>query len=130
MDLQHTDHKFEMQTFPRSKCCSVCPKFLKGLILQGYLCNVCQSIVHKECIKMSGRCSGNQKPVAKKDANVSNMDSQLPVIDDKHLWFVGEMDRDTAEFKLNSRANNTFLVRIRPALILKPGESPYALSLK
>lgn len=43
------------------------------------------------------------------------------------LWFVGEMDRNTASAKLEKRENGTFLVRIRPQ---NDENDKFALTLK
>lgn len=51
-----TNHKFEIHTFPEPQNCNHCSKYLKGLVYQGYKCQVCGISVHKECIISSGRC--------------------------------------------------------------------------
>lgn len=69
----------------------------------------CDISTHKGCIQYSGKCgtppSGNHPQV-----NGMLVDSPLKDM----LWFVGEMDRNTATAKLERRENGTFLVRIRP----------------
>ncbi|XP_050305760.1 protein vav-like [Anthonomus grandis grandis] len=99
-DLCFTYHKFVMHKFQKPATCLHCRKYLKGLIRQGYLCQMCDSAVHKECIQFSGMCSKSL---------------ELPEWDDSlrnRLWFVGKMDRMIAENHLEHKEDGTFLVRI------------------
>lgn len=105
--LQRTSHNFELQTCLLPVQCVFCSKYLKGLIYQGYKCSICDISSHKACIQFSGKCgiSTNHSHI-----NGTVIDSPLK----EKLWFVGEMDRNTATAKLERRENGTFLVRIRP----------------
>lgn len=107
--LQRTTHTLELQSFAQPVQCLVCCKYLKGLIYQGYKCSVCEVHVHKDCIQNSGKC-GTCQPASLPVMNGAIIDCPL----NEKLWFVGEMDRNTASAKLEKRENGTFLVRIRP----------------
>ncbi|UXI16403.1 60S ribosomal protein L7 [Sarcoptes scabiei] len=56
-DLSRSDHKFTMSTLPPTTCCHYCKKLLKGTWYQGYLCYVCNTAVHKNCISSVRSCS-------------------------------------------------------------------------
>jgi len=111
----------EIFTFDAPTTCRHCSKFLKGRIHQGYRCKVCEIAVHKGCIPSTGRCK--QNPI-----------SMPPPICDRQLsefnWFVGNMDRETAESRLENRRIGTYLLRVRPQGASNPHETMYALSLK
>ncbi|EZA50028.1 hypothetical protein DMN91_005536 [Ooceraea biroi] len=53
---RNTNHKFKFTTFDTPNSCLRCDKFLKGLILQGYKCEMCHLAVHKHCIADAGHC--------------------------------------------------------------------------
>lgn len=55
--LSKTDHKFTMSTVAVGKCCSNCNKLMKGTWYQGYLCYVCNVVVHKQCIDTIISCT-------------------------------------------------------------------------
>uniref|UniRef100_A0A1A9W8M5 Protein vav n=1 Tax=Glossina brevipalpis TaxID=37001 RepID=A0A1A9W8M5_9MUSC len=112
---RNTDHKMEIFTFDAPTTCRHCSKFLKGRIHQGYRCKVCEIAVHKGCISSTGRC---------KQTTVS---IPPPVCDRK---FVGNMDRETAQIRLERRRVGTYLLRVRPQGASNPNETMYALSLK
>nr|CAD7403713.1 unnamed protein product [Timema cristinae] len=59
---RNTTHTFKMNTFEQATTCHHCSKFLKGIILQGYLCGECSIAVHKQCIEFSGRCHRSGAP--------------------------------------------------------------------
>uniref|UniRef100_A0A1B0FIB5 Protein vav n=1 Tax=Glossina morsitans morsitans TaxID=37546 RepID=A0A1B0FIB5_GLOMM len=118
---RNTDHKMEIFTFDAPTTCRHCSKFLKGRIHQGYRCKVCEIAVHKGCISSTGRC---------KQTTVS---IPPPVCDRKLAefnWFVGNMDRETAQIRLERRRVGTYLLRVRPQGASNPNETMYALSLK
>ncbi|XP_057659066.1 protein vav-like isoform X1 [Diorhabda carinulata] len=118
--LKHTNHNFELHTFPQPTQCVFCSKFLKGLISQGYKCSTCGISVHKDCIQKSGKCFQTLH------FNNSTSNGLNDPLSDK-LWFVGEMDRNKASMKLERRENGTFMVRLRP----QSGQNDiYALTLK
>lgn len=96
-----------MYTFTQPVQCLHCAKYLKGLIYQGYKCTICDICTHKSCIQYSGKCG---TPSNHAQVNGTIINSPLKEM----LWFVGEMDRNTATAKLERRENGTFLVRIRP----------------
>lgn len=110
-------HKFEIKTCVDPKLCSICSKFLGGLIHQGYHCKVCGILVHKKCIVMSSSCN-IVKPEPKNYEFLLN-----------YIWFVGIMKREMAEEQLRERACGTFLVRYR-LQTLRKDETPFAISLK
>lgn len=107
--LQRTTHNLELQTFLQPVQCLFCSKYLKGLIYQGYKCSTCDICAHKGCIQYSGKC-GASPTINHSQINGTIIDCPLK----EKLWFVGEMDRNTATAKLERRENGTFLVRIRP----------------
>lgn len=55
--LSKTDHKFTMSTVAAGKCCFNCNKLMKGTWYQGYLCYVCNVVVHKQCIETIIPCA-------------------------------------------------------------------------
>ncbi|XP_075158340.1 vav guanine nucleotide exchange factor [Haematobia irritans] len=118
---RNTDHKMEIFTFDAPTTCRHCSKFLKGRIHQGYRCKVCEIAVHKGCISSTGRCK--QTVVA---IPPPVCDRQLA----KFNWFVGNMDRETAQARLEHRRVGTYLLRVRPQGASNPKETMYALSLK
>ncbi|KAJ8931541.1 hypothetical protein NQ314_015530 [Rhamnusium bicolor] len=119
--LQRTSHNFDLQTFNMPVQCLHCSKYLKGLIYQGYKCNTCNIAVHKGCIQYSGKCGQSPPHNNSCMLNGANGDPLK-----EKLWFVGEMDRNTASSKLDKRENGTFLVRIRPQ---NDEKGKYALTL-
>lgn len=127
--MKRTNHAFELQTFDRPVQCLYCSKYLRGLIYQGYKCTVCNICSHKQCIAHSGRCGAPLVQVYYMSAlaETGAMNGADAALRDK-LWFVGEMERGTAESELNKRENGTFLVRIRPQS--DDDTNKYALSLK
>ncbi|XP_065362778.1 protein vav [Calliphora vicina] len=118
---RNTDHKMEIFTFDAPTTCRHCSKFLKGRIHQGYRCKVCEIAVHKGCISSTGRCKQNIIAIP-------------PPVCDRQLaefnWFVGNMDRETAQARLEHRRVGTYLLRVRPQGASNPKETMYALSLK
>ncbi|KAL3276931.1 hypothetical protein HHI36_012296 [Cryptolaemus montrouzieri] len=130
MAFKRTSHAFELQTFQKPEQCHHCSKYLKGLIFQGYKCSTCKIAVHKICLASSGKCGGSSSVYSMSSSSPSPQNS-IANDDDAplkyKLWFVGEMDRDTAQRLLERRENGTFLVRIRPKSIEC---DKYALSLK
>ncbi|XP_073830137.1 vav guanine nucleotide exchange factor isoform X1 [Musca autumnalis] len=118
---RNTDHKMEIFTFDAPTTCRHCSKFLKGRIHQGYRCKVCEIAVHKGCISSTGRCKQNVVAIP-------------PPVCDRQLaqfnWFVGNMDRETAQARLEHRRVGTYLLRVRPQGASNPKETMYALSLK
>uniref|UniRef100_A0A1I8NW22 Protein vav n=1 Tax=Stomoxys calcitrans TaxID=35570 RepID=A0A1I8NW22_STOCA len=118
---RNTDHKMEIFTFDAPTTCRHCSKFLKGRIHQGYRCKVCEIAVHKGCISSTGRCKQTVVAIP-------------PPVCDRQLaqfnWFVGNMDRETAQARLEHRRVGTYLLRVRPQGASNPKETMYALSLK
>ncbi|XP_026826200.1 protein vav isoform X2 [Ooceraea biroi] len=115
---RNTNHRFKLTTFDAPRSCQRCGKFLKGRIFQGYKCEICRLAVHKQCIAHSGRCMPTPPLPCERALSVK-------------LWFVGEMGRDTASTKLESREDGTYMLRIRPAgQIRLKHETNYALSIK
>lgn len=123
--LKETTHRFEMHTFEKAVSCNRCSKFLKGLIYQGYHCRVCGIAVHKECIAQAGRCGRTSSGSNHSAGPVNQMDELCK----EHLWFAGEMERQTAAALLEARPRGTFLLRVRPEA-QHGGDTRYALSLK
>lgn len=113
-----TDHKFTIMTFEKPTDCNHCKKFLKGLVHQGYKCRDCGIGVHKGCISSSGRCRHVPRPMP------SHIDFS------EFNWYVGQMDRDAATLKLESKPTGTFLLRCRPQGAADTKETMYALSVK
>lgn len=113
-----TNHRLEMNTFDTPTTCIKCSKFLKGLIFQGYKCQVCNLAVHKECIITSGRCIAQPT----KPNSINHMDDLIR----DQLWFASEMDRETATTLLDRRLPGTYLLRVRS----QGDDARYALSLK
>ncbi|CAG9766734.1 unnamed protein product [Ceutorhynchus assimilis] len=105
--LAHTDHILELTTFANPIQCMYCCKYLKGLIFQGYLCQICNCAVHKECIQISGGCGVSPLRL---QASIPNGTSDRDPLRNQ-LWYVGEIDRSTASEKLIRRENGTFLIR-------------------
>ncbi|XP_050296677.1 protein vav isoform X2 [Anthonomus grandis grandis] len=120
--LSHTNHNFEMHKFEKPVTCLYCCKYLKGLIFQGYLCQKCQSAVHKECIQFSGKCG---VPSLRLQPQIPNGINERDPLRNK-LWYVGEMDRAVVQEKMERRENGTFLVRIST----RRGQDPYVVTLK
>lgn len=123
--IRNTDHKFAIANFDEPTMCLHCSKFLKGLIHQGYKCSVCTIAVHRGCMSSTGRCNHSAMPT----------DGLMPPpVCDRQLsefyWFVGEMDRETASTRLESRKIGTYLLRVRPQGASNAMETMYALSLK
>ncbi|XP_015435863.1 PREDICTED: protein vav isoform X2 [Dufourea novaeangliae] len=122
---RNTNHKFKLTTFDSPLSCQRCGKFLKGRIFQGYRCEICRLSVHKQCIAHSGRCI--PVPLPPPPPPPLPCERALSV----KLWFVGEMGRDTASNKLESRENGTYMLRVRPAGQPRlKHETNYALSIK
>ncbi|XP_078045355.1 vav guanine nucleotide exchange factor isoform X3 [Augochlora pura] len=121
---RNTNHKFKLVTFERPLSCHRCGKFLKGRIFQGYRCEVCRSAVHKQCIAQSGRCTPVSLPPPPPPLPCERALSMK-------LWFVNEMDRDSASNNLEHREDGTYMLRMRPAGQSRmKHETNYALSLK
>ncbi|XP_022919863.2 protein vav isoform X1 [Onthophagus taurus] len=128
-EFANKTHKFEMYTFDKPTLCWVCAKYLKGLLFQGYFCKECGSAVHRDCIRTVGKCGTPPPLTAARPAltpTVPNINDPNEKLKEK-LWFVGEMDRQTASARLQARANGTFLVRLRSE---SDDNVKYALSLK
>ncbi|XP_077274599.1 vav guanine nucleotide exchange factor isoform X2 [Temnothorax americanus] len=122
---RNTNHKFKLTTFDTPKSCQRCGKFLKGRIFQGYKCEVCRLAVHKQCIAHSGRCMPT--PPSPTPPPPLPCERALTM----KLWFVGEMGRDAASNKLESREDGTYMLRVRPAGQPRlKHETNYALSIK
>lgn len=122
---RNTNHKFKLTTFDVPKSCQRCGKFLKGRIFQGYKCETCRLAVHKQCIAHSGRCM--PMPPSPTPPPPLPCERALTV----KLWFVGEMGRDAASNKLESREDGTYMLRVRPAGQPRlKHETNYALSIK
>lgn len=96
-----------------------------NIILQGYKCEICRLAVHKQCIAHSGRCVPTA-PLLTPSPPLP-CERALAV----KLWFVGEMGRDAASNKLESREDGTYMLRVRPAGQPRlKHETNYALSIK
>uniref|UniRef100_A0A0K0FCY2 Protein vav (inferred by orthology to a D. melanogaster protein) n=1 Tax=Strongyloides venezuelensis TaxID=75913 RepID=A0A0K0FCY2_STRVS len=54
-------HIIEYKTFKDIVTCSFCDKFLKGLYYQGYKCECCELIFHRECLMNNRKCPGRPK---------------------------------------------------------------------
>ncbi|XP_033328154.2 vav guanine nucleotide exchange factor isoform X1 [Megalopta genalis] len=122
---RNTNHKFKLTTFDRPLSCQRCGKFLKGRIFQGYRCEVCRFAVHKQCIAQSGRCM--LVPLPPPPPPPLPCERALSM----KLWFVNEMDRDSASNKLEHREDGTYMLRMRPAGQSRlKHETNYALSIK
>ncbi|KAL0109462.1 hypothetical protein PUN28_014493 [Cardiocondyla obscurior] len=122
---RNTNHKFKLTTFDTPRSCQRCGKFLKGCIFQGYRCEVCHLAVHKQCIAHSGRCMPT--PPSPTPPPPLPCERALTM----KLWFVGEMGRDAASNKLESREDGTYMLRVRPAGQPRlKHETNYALSIK
>nr|CAD7429951.1 unnamed protein product [Timema monikensis] len=129
---RNTTHTFKMNTFEQATTCHHCSKFLKGIILQGYLCGECSIAVHKQCIEFSGRCHRSGAP-PEPPPRPPRLDPPPNLWPDPslkdHLWFVGEMGRDRASALLERHMDGTYLLRVRPQGATHPNETIYALSL-
>jgi guanine nucleotide exchange factor VAV len=125
--IKRTNHCFELQTFDDPVQCLHCSKYLRGLIYQGYRCNVCNIAVHKQCIAQSGRCGIHNHHHSTSSSSVESVVNGADAGLKDKLWFVGEMDRIKAQNELERRENGTFLVRIRPQ---SDEKDKYALTLK
>ncbi|XP_012537885.1 protein vav isoform X2 [Monomorium pharaonis] len=122
---RNTNHKLKLTTFDTPRSCQRCGKFLKGRIFQGYKCEVCRLAVHKQCIAHSGRCMPT--PPSPTPPPPLPCERALTM----KLWFVGEMGRDAASNKLESREDGTYMLRVRPAGQPRlKHETNYALSIK
>ncbi|KAL6420434.1 hypothetical protein ACFW04_014438 [Cataglyphis niger] len=122
---RNTNHKFKLTTFDTPRSCQRCGKFLKGRIFQGYKCEICRLAVHKQCIAHSGRCV----PTAPLLTPPPPLPCERALA--AKLWFVGEMGRDAATNKLESREDGTYMLRVRPAGQPRlKHETNYALSIK
>ncbi|XP_018342547.1 PREDICTED: protein vav isoform X2 [Trachymyrmex septentrionalis] len=122
---RNTNHKFKLTTFDTPKSCQRCGKFLKGRIFQGYKCETCRLAVHKQCIAHSGRCMPT--PTSPTPPPPLPCERALAA----KLWFVGEMGRDAASNKLESRDDGTYMLRVRPTGQPRlKHETNYALSIK
>ncbi|XP_029175637.1 protein vav isoform X1 [Nylanderia fulva] len=122
---RNTNHKFKLTTFDAPRSCQRCGKFLKGRIFQGYKCEICRLAVHKQCIAHSGRCV----PTAPLLTPPPPLPCERALA--VKLWFVGEMGRDAASNKLESREDGTYMLRVRPAGQPRlKYETNYALSIK
>nr|XP_012216162.1 PREDICTED: protein vav isoform X2 [Linepithema humile] len=122
---RNTNHKFKLTTFDTPRSCQRCGKFLKGRIFQGYKCETCRIAVHKQCIAHSGRCMPT--PPSPTPPPPLPCERALAV----KLWFVGEMGREAASNKLESREDGTYMLRVRPAGQPRlKHETNYALSIK
>ncbi|XP_011701048.1 PREDICTED: protein vav isoform X2 [Wasmannia auropunctata] len=122
---RNTNHKFKLTTFDIPRSCQRCGKFLKGRIFQGYKCEICRLAVHKQCIAHSGRCM----PTPPSSTPPPPLPCERALT--AKLWFVGEMGRDAATNKLESREDGTYMLRVRPAGQPRlKHETNYALSIK
>ncbi|XP_011636427.1 protein vav isoform X2 [Pogonomyrmex barbatus] len=122
---RNTNHKFKLTTFDTPRSCQRCGKFLKGRIFQGYRCEICRLAVHKQCIAHSGRCM----PTPPSPTPPPPLPCERALA--AKLWFVGEMGRDAASNKLESREDGTYMLRVRPAGQSRlKHETNYALSIK
>lgn len=121
---RNSDHKFVVTSYDEAIICLHCSKFLKGLLHQGYRCKVCEISVHKQCILSASRCKQATQATAAVPPPVC--DRQLS----EFYWFVGSMERDTAQARLMNRKVGTYLLRVRPQGASNAMETMYALSLK
>uniref|UniRef100_A0A1I7ZPA8 Guanine nucleotide exchange factor VAV2 n=2 Tax=Steinernema glaseri TaxID=37863 RepID=A0A1I7ZPA8_9BILA len=55
---RQSHHKVVYKTFPPATTCTTCRKLLHGLYFQGYACEVCTGIFHRDCLKYT--CSGGR----------------------------------------------------------------------
>ncbi|XP_065068949.1 guanine nucleotide exchange factor VAV3-like [Rhopilema esculentum] len=113
-------HKFELTTFNGPNRCTVCEKYLSGLISQGYHCPACSNNVHYGCIEKTRDCldrSTKHKPSGAYIPNeIKTKPSNEEAPDVKGVlrnctWYVGLMNRHTASEKLQLQPDGTFLVR-------------------
>ncbi|XP_065334269.1 protein vav isoform X1 [Cloeon dipterum] len=58
------NHSFMMHTLDKPQQCILCRKYLKGSFFQGYKCEQCSLVVHKECIQLAGACGGPSNQAA------------------------------------------------------------------
>ncbi|XP_066931830.1 proto-oncogene vav-like isoform X2 [Clytia hemisphaerica] len=131
-------HQFELTTFEKPQCCTVCNKLLRGQVSQGYKCSniECGAIVHKDCLVKCPRCKIapsrplNPKPtihLRPRDARPriipnahksppAQQVSQMQISDSfsKYHWFAGQLSRDQASGVLNGHPDGAFLIRESP----------------
>lgn len=110
-ELHYSTHDATMATFFKPTTCDVCSKLLKGLFHQGYMCDQCDQVMHKQCLIKGEECSGLIYGNTRK-------------LDHKE-WFVGEMERNSSEKVLQNCPKGTFLVRDRGRI-----KGGHALSIK
>lgn len=128
---RNSDHKFAVTTYAEPVICLHCSKFLKGLLHQGYRCRVCDINMHRQCIMSASSCKQSaQQQLAQQQLAAGTP----PPVCDRQLsefyWFVGPMERDTAQMRLINRKVGTYLLRVRPQGASNTMETMYALSLK
>ncbi|XP_059480997.1 protein vav isoform X2 [Neocloeon triangulifer] len=140
-------HHFLMHTLEQPQHCILCRKYLKGSIYQGYRCEHCLLVVHKDCIQAAGVCGGANNPLPpvlppRPPLPVNPPQTHMPLGTrhengdannfnwDGFLWYAGEISRDAATSALQNEPDGTYLLRVRPQRPTNQGETDYALSLK
>ena len=140
--MEGSSHDIYLDSFYKPSTCHFCDKLLKGLFVQGYQCEQCGLLGHKQCFindveayGLSG-CGGQRMLI---DSNpVGDQDEPC---DDNHIysntnkrdhdmWFVGELDRASADLILTECPRGTFLVRTRLENGRRSRHTPYALSVQ
>ena len=66
-----SSHEVYMGNFEKGVCCEYCNKLLRGLFYQGYSCNSCHRIMHRDCISLLPKCSGSS--VLMQNTNAQNL---------------------------------------------------------
>eukprot|EP00117_Sycon_ciliatum_P005366 scpid8862/ scgid3441/ Guanine nucleotide exchange factor VAV2 len=87
-------HNFELTTINcQTQRCCVCRRLMWGLILQGYQCSLCETIVHGDCLtSITTRCHGQAQGFLSDRQNIRKTVSRV-----KDRWVSGGMDTTSGE---------------------------------
>ena len=78
-----SSHEVYMGNFEKGVCCEYCNKLLRGLFYQGYSCVSCHRIMHRDCISLLPKCSGQSALL--QNANNQNLVSSDVAPSDRPL---------------------------------------------
>jgi len=87
------NHKFDFTDFGKIQVeCHVCNKLLKGIFFQGFKCNFCFLVAHKQCLEKSAEC----KKLEKSRPN-SNLDTRnLSIISENRVSSLSQLAQHLA----------------------------------